>query len=558
MAKIKISQSESTVTPGKVAQTGALALPMSLATTIGSGWSAIGKVIDDIHKDQVAVEDQNDLLDIVKKVAVDIEGISSSASKNSDVKFAVDTFDTLTKPEVWSKLLTNKRPRVKKLFGEWLSKTKTSEYTSIARTVAQNHIKRTKQTNNDHLDGLTLKMSSSNIEKASNARTDMDSWFNNVVNSSVYTEEEFKELQKEKELQAEKYIISFGAKNNPDYTIENYPEIKKQLEKERGKTGTKLAEEALEIAKQTVAANVDFDIKQERWVEKRKQDDKIGTFTELLLRIKNDDDPEYLGKIPTLDLLNDLSKAGKINTAQYEALLKFYNKPEDYGSEDVLRLINSQIYIADSVEELDQIHRTLNLTPEYLMELGIKDVGTINGVLEKAKNREIFQDMKHYKNVLDDLLGKLDNGIFVSLSSSTDVASDKKLRTKAERLYNEYLDDGLNPEEAFKRVSKGYLLQQNRMPTIYDVAEITSIPTLEPSDTQKKADPNEIFNNWRKEVALKYKDNSINIDEYKRDLDSLDIMQDIFKIRQTYQKIDKDFDAWGASNATTGGAVTGK
>ena len=379
----------------------------------------------------------------------------------------------------------------------------------------------------------------------------MNSFFDNVVNSSVYTEAEFKELQKKKELQSEKYIISFGAKNNPDYTIENYTEIKKQI-------GTKLADEALEIAKQTVAANADFDIKQERWVETRKQDDKIGTFTELLVRIKNDDDPEYLGKIPTLDLLNDLSKAGKINTAQYEALLKFYNNPEDYGSEDVSRLIYSQIYIADSVEELDLIHRTLNLTPEYLMALGIKDVTTINGVIEKAKNRQIFQDMKHYKNVLDDLLGKLDNGIFVSLSSSTNVASDKKLRTKAERLYNEYLDDGLNPEEAFKRVSKGYLLQQNRMPTIYDVAEITSIPTLEPSDTQKKADPNEIFNNWRKQVALKYKDNSINIDEYKRDLDSLDIMQDIFKIRQTYQKIDKDFDAWGASNATTGGAVTEK
>ena len=551
MAKITIPQSESRVVPGKVAQTGALALPMSLATTVGSGWSAVGKVIDDIHKDQVAVEDQNDLLDIVKKVAVDIEGISSGVSKNSDVKFAVDTFDKLTQPDIWNNLLTDKRPRVKKLFGEWLSKTKTSEYSTIARTVTQNHIKRTKQTNNDFLDGLTLKMSSSNMEKASNARTDMNSFFNKVVNASVYTEAEFEELRKKKELQAEKYIISFGAKNNPDYTIENYTKIKKQI-------GTKLADEALEIAKQTVAANADFDIKQERWIEKRKQDDKIGTFTELLLRIKNDDDPEYLGKIPTLDLLNDLSKAGKINTAQYEALLKFYNNPEDYGSEDVLRLINSQIYIADSVEELDQIHRTLNLTPEYLMELGIKDVATINGVIEKAKNREIFQDMKHYKNVLDDILGKLDNGIFVSLSSSSNVASDKKIRTKAERLYNEYLDDGLNPEEAFKRVSRGYLLQQNRMPTIYDVAEITSIPTLVPSDTQKKADPNEIFNNWRKQVALKYKDNSINIDEYKRDLDSLDIMQDIFKIRQTYQKIDPGFDAWGASNATTGGAETGK
>ena len=32
---------------------------------------------------------------------------------------------------------------------------------------------------------------------------------------------------------------------------------------------------------------------------------KVGTFTELLLRIRNVDDPDYLGKIPTLDLLMD-------------------------------------------------------------------------------------------------------------------------------------------------------------------------------------------------------------------------------------------------------------
>ena len=43
----------------------------------------------------------------------------------------------------------------------------------------------------------------------------------------------------------------------------------------------------------------------------------------------------------------------------------------------------------------------------------------------------------------------------------------------------------------------------------------------------------------------------------KRDLDSLDVMEDLFKIRQTYQKVNKGFDAWGSSNATIEGD-TGK
>jgi hypothetical protein len=371
---------------------------------------------------------------------------------------------------------------------------------------------------------------------------EIDTWFKHPLNAEKYQPDEFENKKKETLIKAEKNYWLFNAKINPDYTIRNYKLIEEKI-------GTKLAEKAMDTAKLKIASDADFVFKKEKFDERFNQDKKIGTFTELLLRIKNDEDPEYIGKVPTLDLLNDLWKADKINSAQYDALLKFYNNPEDYGNEEVLSIINSQIFIAESVEDLDRIHRTLNLTPEYLMELGIKDVATMNAVINKAKDRQVFQDMKFYKDILDDVLGKLDNGIFVGLQAS-DVSSDKKLRTKADRLYNEYIEDGFTPEESFMRVSKGFLLQKNRMPTIYDVSQISSIQTLVPSEDEKRKKPEEIFNNWRKEVALKYKDNTINIDEFKRDLDSLDVMEDLFKIRQAYQKINKDFDPWGASNAT--------
>ena len=73
-----------------------------------------------------------------------------------------------------------------------------------------------------------------------------------------------------------------------------------------------------ETALNKIKSNEDFKIKQEEFVKRADEDNKIGTFTEILLRIQADDDPEYLGKIPTLDLINDLFNENKINSAQYD------------------------------------------------------------------------------------------------------------------------------------------------------------------------------------------------------------------------------------------------
>ena len=551
MAKLKIYQSQLGVKSPTVPQVGALALPFSLATQTGVGFSKLGKALEDIRDKRQETQDRNDAIKIEREIDLDIAEKFNSHQRSSDIADVTTFYNTTDINNYQSNFNSHKaNKRVKELVGKYLFTEQKDFGQRLIGKITLNHHKETRATHEEELNKITFRMASSDKYTSGMGYRELESWFKNTTNTEKYEPKELEQLKKEKELQAEKYFWMFGAKNNPDFTIKNHDLIEEKI-------GKKESEAAVEIAKQKIASDADFSIKKEKFDERFKQDEKIATFTELLLRIKNDDDPEFLGKVPTLDLLNDLWKANKINSAQYDALLKFYDNSEDYGNEEVLRLINSQIFIAESVEDLDRIHRTLNLTPEYLMELGVKDITTMNSVIAKAKDRQIFQDMKHYKNILDDILGKLDNGIFVGLGSSN-VSSDKKLRTKAERLYNEYIEDGLSPEESFMRVSKGYLLQQNRMPTIYDVSQITSIQTLEPSADEKKTiNPEEKFNNWRKKVALKYKDGTINIAEMKRDLDSLDVMEDLFKIRQTYQKVNKGFDAWGSSNATIEGD-TGK
>jgi hypothetical protein len=518
MATFKIPQSTAQVKIGAATQTGALALPINqLSQVVGSGYKALGKVVEDIHKEQVTAEDNAQFQNILKKVAVDIERISSAASKGTDVKLAIDTFENLTKPERWNELTNGKRNKVKTKFNQWLNKTKLTEYVSITKAVTANHVKNIKVSDNTYLNDLTLKASSSNAERSVNALNELTNWFDNPTNSIPYEINEFEKLKEEKLNQAQKLAYQFGAKNNPDYTIENRAEIEKVV-------GPEETKKLVETAKLKITSNVNAEDQADEADILNRQDFKIGNFTEFLLRIKNQED------VPSLDVINDFWKEDKLNTAQYERLIEFYANPILEGSDDIYDLVNEQVFLADKVEELDALQRRLNLSPDYLMSLGIKDISAISGIIEKSKNRQVFQDMKYYKTVLDDTLGKLEQGNFIALTPSEDPKGDKKLRTKAQRLYNEGLDENLSPEDAFMRVVKGFLLHE------------------------KKGKPEDVFNGWRTKAMDEYKKGNIGFDELLRDLDGLDVMEDLFNIRKRAEKHIEGFDAWSSDNATTDGA----
>jgi len=543
MAKIKIPQSQSQVKVGGATQTGALALPIvQLSQVVGSGYKALGKVVEDIHKEQVTAENNAQFQDIIKKASVDIERISTAASRGTDIKLAIDTFEKLTKPEKWNELTNGKRKKVKTKFNQWLSKQKLTEYVSITKAVTANHVKHVKVSNNTYLDDLTLKASSTNLERSVNALNELNGWFEDPANSIPYDIDEWEKLKEDKLKQAQKLAYQFGVKNNPDYTLANRKEIEKVV-------GPEEVAKLVETAKLKIASNVNAEDLSDATEIKNRQDYKIGNFTEFLVRIKNQED------VPSLDVINDFWKEDKLNTAQYEALIKFYANPNFAGSDDIYDLINEQIFLADSVEEHDALQKKLNLSPDYLMSLGIKDISAISGIIEKSKDRQVFQDMKYYKTVLDDVLGKLDEGGFISLDpSSEDPKADKKLRTKAGRLYNEYLNQNLSPEDAFMRVAKGFLLQQDRLPVIYDIAAITSIKIDPPSATDQKGKSEEVFDGWRTKAMDEYKNGNISFDELLNDLDGLDVMQDLFNIRKRAEKHIPNFDAWSSNNSTGSGA----
>ena len=76
------------------------------------------------------------------------------------------------------------------------------------------------------------------------------------------------------------------------------------------------------------------------------------------------------------------------------------------------------------------------------------------------------------------------------------------------------------------------MANNDKVPTIYDVAEVSSIRIPAAAKIQKDQDPVIFFDGLRDKVMEEYKLGNIGIDELKRDIGSLDIMQDVFDIRK--------------------------
>jgi len=84
MATLKIYQVQSKVRqPGDQAQGGLI--PVSLATQLGRGLGEIGKVVDDIRKDQRREENENEATDIITGLNSKISQSYSKYSKGTNI-----------------------------------------------------------------------------------------------------------------------------------------------------------------------------------------------------------------------------------------------------------------------------------------------------------------------------------------------------------------------------------------------------------------------------------------------------------------------------------------
>ena len=202
MAVLKIPQSEQKVRAAGQSGNVDIRLPLSLARQQGAAFSSLGKVYEDIYKEQRDIEDKKEFYKITKEVGLDIAKISNDVSKNTDLDFAHKTFDELTQPEKYENFLKDKNKNVNKLFDQWLLKTKDKEYATIANKVIKRSNEEARATLNDKADELTIKMASSNLVEAQTASDDLDNLLIKKVQKEFLVMMNIKNLKQIKKIKA--------------------------------------------------------------------------------------------------------------------------------------------------------------------------------------------------------------------------------------------------------------------------------------------------------------------------------------------------------------------
>jgi len=460
---------------------------------------------------------------MVRDAVVKMERVRAEVSLNSDLTFAVNEYDKKTTLDNFTDIYSNKNKNVQNLFRLWLAKQKNSDYALVTKAVTKQHVASVKADHKKSLDQFVI--DASNPDKAIQNDRAIEGWIANPNNRKFYGDAEWEELQETLKKDIIESRLMFGVKNHPRFTIANADKIEELV-------GADKVKDVVADAVKKIASDITFNKTREAALDKFEEDNKIATFAELALRIRNDRTPETLGNIPTLDFLNDLFQDDKINSAQYEALIRFMSNPEDLASNDqVLEEIRAQMFAAETVEDVDRLNRIVNLNAEVLQGLGINDYKTIGALIEKNKDRKGFEQYKYYGTLIDKILGKVDN---VALRDGTDTVKQEALfRSVGAKLYDGYVAEGDTPQQAFTRIVDGYLYNKNKLPTIYDISRVSSFNLRQPSDAEyKDKGAQGIFNGWRTRVFDKYKNGEINLDTLMNDIDSLSVMEEVYEARK--------------------------
>ena len=324
MAKLEIYQSQIKPKDSVTPRTSTLALPMSLANTVGSGYTAIGKAIADIQKDVYAIEDQNQVNEVLPDVNSHIQKEYDKYLKSTDTE-APQKFEKSLSNKSFEKILSGKNNTVKRLLLDKIAERKAVLIPKLASQITSNNIDNLAVNIDTAFDSSLAAMMSSDLsDKAVGART-FDSLINNKVYESYLGKKTWKDIVKKKISLRNKLLLNAQLNIDPKGVIRSKDKLLEAVGPVETQKYIEKAKENL-ISKRARSENV------ERFKLLTDQRTKIGAFTEVLLRInnykRNIDDEVSLNELPTIQELHDMYDMDMLNEAMFVKLSTFLADPE--------------------------------------------------------------------------------------------------------------------------------------------------------------------------------------------------------------------------------------
>ena len=539
MAIIKINRSTSRLQAPTTPNLEAARLDQSLALQIGNSLSFAADLVEKSKTKNKKQEDKNTFRKIKLELDRDIITKKSAYSGSTNIEDA-DNFVKDVNPNQYKELLKKYNPEVQNLITNYLYQEGSNEFKNLFSKITSNHLSETIEGDKQDIMTLDMEEASNDPIKRQQAQDKKTIWFSNPENIKRYNSKALSALKSESELRTKKFQLAFRTENDP---ISILKIGKEQFEKEEGLSPAE-ADLVIKNAENALVSKMNLENLEAERVERADTKQKVSNYIYMVKKFGNDDDA------PSLDNINDLYKLGQINSAQRNSLYKMYNGEVEVSDHNILDFVNGAVASSVAVDEIDTLRETIILNPEVLARLNVKDAEKFINIFEKYdQDQPGWTAYTSIKKKLQADLGKsvIGNAIW----------SNQKVNTEDERKYVDAVDmfdqlvlKGIDPKDAYIQTATAFL-DNSQLPNIFEVAPIQTIPIPNPSEEDFK-NPARYFEDRRTEIANAYKDaeGTMSMEQFARDIDSIDTMENTFLMRQ--EKFGTAQDAFSSNNTGKG------
>ena len=539
MAIIKINRSTSRLQAPTTPNLEAARLDQSLALQIGNSLSFAADLVEKSKTKNKKQEDKNTFRKIKLELDRDIITKKSAYSGSTNIEDA-DNFVKDVNPNQYKELLKKYNPEVQNLITNYLYQEGSNEFKNLFSKITSNHLSETIEGDKQDIMTLDMEEASNDPIKRQQAQDKKTIWFSNPENIKRYNSKALSALKSESELRTKKFQLAFRTENDP---ISILKIGKEQFEKEEGLSPAE-ADLVIKNAENALVSKMNLENLEAERVERADTKQKVSNYIYMVKKFGNDDDA------PSLDNINDLYKLGQINSAQRNSLYKMYNGEVEVSDYNILDFVNGAVASSVAVDEIDTLRETIILNPEVLARLNVKDAEKFINIFEKYdQDQPGWTAYTSIKKKLQADLGKsvIGNAIW----------SNQKVNTEDERKYVDAVDmfdqlvlKGIDPKDAYIQTATAFL-DNSQLPNIFEVAPIQTILIPNPSEEDFK-NPARYFEDRRTEIANAYKDaeGTMSMEQFARDIDSIDTMENTFLMRQ--EKFGTAQDAFSSNNTGKG------
>ena len=535
MAQIKINRSQARINPIETPRVSGLAIDPNIMINYGNAIASVGKVVEDAKLKTQKTQDTNDARALFMEAQKSIMQ-SADTYKNTSNVADVDNFYDDVHLDKFKSILKPYNKEVQKLFATDLYKSTNDIGMKLFASALKEHGALTQNNIRKDVFKNNILGSHNNPYTRDKANKENKRIFEDPNTLRVFGISELTKLKNDSIIETKMMQYSNRIKNNPIDILELGEEnIANDVASET------LAKQIIQNAENTLISKSIQEDTINELNYKFTKDQRINNFSHVLQQLNKGD------ATISLDDVNDLYKKNALNSSQRDALYSLFTNPKKLSDQNVIDMIEGSMLIAESVEEIDVLHKQILSNPEYVASLGLTEFSAYNSLFEKYRNDQpAWTEYQNNLKLLEADLGKVTSGTVSFVQSAlggatTAAKKDEKLRINASGYYKKLVMNGATPADAYLNTTSKYLRGTN-ISSVKDFTNFSSIELKKP--TQLEIDnPSLYTENRTNELAKLYKNGAIDINAFSNDIAALDSIEQLIELRISLKEDPFGFEA---------------